>query len=99
MGMDLGKAPEKEPVLSHCTGETRHEKYAKQKAGKENRNTCGDVEKRDRLGHLLSCLHGVRCLLACLSISRAGTPENQTVDREKTMALTCIKKNTGKEQP
>lgn len=63
--------PGKEAVLSHCTGELRHEKYAKQKAGKENRNTCGDAEKRDELGYLLSCLHGVRCL-ALLSVNLKG---------------------------
>ena len=66
-GMDLGKAPEKEPVLGHCTDQLRHVKHGAQEAGRENGNTCGDIEKRVRLGHLPPCLHGVRCL-AVLSL-------------------------------
>ena len=66
-GMDLGKAPEKEPILGHCTDQLRHVKYGAQEAGRENGNTCADLERRDSLGHLLLCLHGVRCL-ALLSL-------------------------------
>ena len=66
-GMNLGKAPEKEPILGHCTDQLRHVKYDAQEAGRENGNICGDFEARDSLGHLLPCLHGVRCL-ALLSL-------------------------------
>jgi len=66
-GMDLSKAPEKEPILGHCTDQLRHVKYGAQEAGRENGNICGDLEARDSLGHLLPCLHGVRCL-ALLSL-------------------------------
>lgn len=59
--MDPGKSPEKEPILCHCTDQPRHGEHDTQEAGRGNGDTCEDMKKQERPGHLLPSLHGARC--------------------------------------
>ena len=59
MGTDLGKSPEKEPVLCHRVDHLRHGGHGTVESGRESGSVCENVQRR---GCLLPGLHGVRCL-------------------------------------
>ena len=69
--MDPGKSPEKEPVLCHCTDQPRRGEHRTQEARGGNGDTCEDVMKQERPGHLLPRLHGAKCI-SLLSLNHKG---------------------------
>ena len=88
--MDLGKAPEKEPVFCHCTDHRRGGEHGTKEAGRENGSMLGVQRSRGDQGIHSLVYMGQGILPSCLSMLRAGIPEHLTADREKAMILTWM---------
>ena len=85
MGTDLGKSPEKEPVLCHRIDHLRHGEHGTVEFGRESGSVCENVQ---RWGCLLTGLHEVRCL-SIWFLNPKGWDWHLTGDGEKTKILTC----------
>ena len=81
--MDLGKIPEKEPVVCHFTDQLRHDKHGTQKAGREYGDIVWTQRGRTDLGFCPLVYAGCCVLPSCLSVPMKRLSENLTVDWEK----------------
>ena len=88
MGTDLGKFPEKEPVLCHRVDHLRHGEHGTVESGRESGSIYEMVQKQERPGCLLPGLHGVRCL-SIWFLNPKGWDWHLTGDGETAKILTC----------